>query len=208
MSGILFLKAALIGLSIAAPVGPVGLLCIQRTLNHGARIGFISGLGAACADACFGMIGAFGVAAVTQAFMTLAQPLALAGSILLAWMGIGLLRAPAAERAATAASAVRALPAFSSVYALTMTNPLTILSFVAVFSALGAGGATGAGQAALMVAGVFIGSASWWLGLALTVTALRHRIGTRVMVAINRAAGLFLLGFALWQLVRVALAPA
>ncbi len=88
VEGVLFLKSALIGLSIAAPVGPIGLLCIQRTLSHGARIGFISGLGAACADACFGMIGAFGVAAITQAFVALAQPLALAGSALLLWMGV------------------------------------------------------------------------------------------------------------------------
>lgn len=203
MDGVLFLKSALIGLSIAAPVGPIGLLCIQRSLSHGARIGFISGLGAACADACFGMIGAFGVAAVTHAFVALAQPLALAGSMLLLWMGARLLRAPPAQQTAPARDAMKSLPAFSSVYALTMTNPLTILSFVAVFAALGAGAATDAGQATLMVAGVFTGSALWWLGLALTVAALRHRISARIMVRVNQAAGLFLLGFALWQIARV-----
>ncbi len=206
MDGVLFLKSALIGLSIAAPVGPIGLLCIQRTLSHGARIGFISGLGAACADACFGMIGAFGVAAVTQTFVTLAQPLALAGSALLLWMGTRLLRTPAQQQVTQARETVKALPAFSSVYALTMTNPLTILSFVAVFSALGAGAATDASRAALMVVGVFTGSALWWLGLSVTVAAIRHRISARIMRRVNQAAGLFLLGFALWQIARVLLA--
>ncbi len=206
MEGVLFLKSALIGLSIAAPVGPIGLLCIQRTLSHGARIGFISGLGAACADACFGMIGAFGVAAITQAFVALAQPLALAGSALLVWMGVKLLRTPAPQQTAKARETVKALPAFSSVYALTLTNPLTILSFIAVFSALGAGAATDASRAALMVVGVFTGSALWWLSLAVTVAAIRHRISARIMTRVNQAAGLFLLGFALWQIARVLLA--
>ncbi|HCN69354.1 MAG TPA: lysine transporter LysE, partial [Candidatus Accumulibacter sp.] len=95
VDGLLFLKAALIGLSIAAPVGPIGLLCIQRTLTHGARVGFVSGLGAAAADGVYGAVGAFGLAAVTQFFVTLALPLAICGAIFLAWMGVRLWRTPA-----------------------------------------------------------------------------------------------------------------
>ncbi|WP_044874239.1 LysE family transporter [Pseudomonas sp. LFM046] len=204
MDALLFLKSVLIGLSIAAPVGPIGLLCIQRTLGHGARIGFISGLGAAAADATYGAVGAFGIGAITRAFVALATPLALAGALFLAWMGLKMLRATPPERAAHASDPVRALPAFASVYLLTLSNPLTILSFIAIFATLSGGEALSAGSGLVMVLGVFCGSALWWLALSLGVAAVRHRLEPGTMIWIDRFAGVFLLGFAAWQLVRVA----
>lgn len=204
MDVLLFLKAALIGLSIAAPVGPVGLLCIQRTLAHGARIGFFSGLGAAAADATYGALGAFGISAVTQFFVTLTAPLAVGGAMFIAWMGLQLLRSRPAEAALAAPVALHAGRAFVSVFALTLTNPMTILSFVAVFAAIGGNTATSSAGAALMVLGVFSGSALWWLALAAGVARLRHKLGARLMQSINRLAGLFLLGFALWQVIALA----
>ncbi len=198
----LFFKSALIGLSIAAPVGPVGLLCIQRSLDHGARIGFLSGLGAALADACFGALGAFGVQALIQAFVALATPLALVGSGFLAWMGLRLLRATPARRAAALVEPGNGWKALASVFALTLTNPMTILAFIAVFAGLGAGATPGTASALLMVAGVFCGSALWWLALALGVAAVRHRLNAGLLQRIDQAAGLFLLGFAAWQLAR------
>ncbi|BCD88556.1 lysine transporter LysE [Pseudomonas solani] len=198
----LFFKSALIGLSIAAPVGPVGLLCIQRSLLHGARIGFLSGLGAALADACFGALGAFGVQALIQGFVALATPLALLGAGYLAWMGIRLLRTAPTRQAASLAEPGSGWRALSSVFALTLTNPMTILAFVAVFAGLGAGAAPGTANALLMVAGVFCGSALWWLALALGVAAVRHRLDGRLLRRIDQVAGLFLLGFAAWQLAR------
>lgn len=205
MDATLFLKAVLIGLSIAAPVGPVGLLCIQRTLKHGPRIGFVSGLGAAAADGVYGAIGAAGLSALTQSFVALATPLALGGALFLAWMGVQLLRAAPAAPAAGTAPAPAMGKAFLSVFALTLANPMTILSFIAVFAALGGRGATSAGMAGLMVAGILCGSALWWLTLAAGVAAVRHKIGTTVMLAINRGAGLLLLAFAVWQVAGVAL---
>ncbi|WP_435635642.1 LysE family translocator [Pseudomonas solani] len=198
----LFFKSALIGLSIAAPVGLVGLLCIQRSLLHGARIGFLSGLGAALADACFGALGAFGVQALIQGFVALATPLALLGAGYLAWMGIRLLRTAPTRQAASLAEPGSGWRALSSVFALTLTNPMTILAFVAVFAGLGAGAAPGTANALLMVAGVFCGSALWWLALALGVAAVRHRLDGRLLRRIDQVAGLFLLGFAAWQLAR------
>jgi threonine/homoserine/homoserine lactone efflux protein len=203
MEGLLFLKSLLIGLSIAAPVGPIGLLCIQRSLGHGARIGFISGLGAAAADACYGALGAFGIGAITQAFVALATPLALAGALFLAWMGLRMLRATPPERAARAGDPVRALPAFASVFLLTLSNPLTILSFIAIFATLAGGEALSGTAGLVMVAGVFCGSALWWLALCLGVAAVRHRLDAHAMRWIDRTAGAFLLGFAAWQLARV-----
>ena len=203
MDAFLFLKAALIGLSIAAPVGPIGLLCIQRTLAHGARVGFVSGLGAAAADGVYGAIGAFGLAAITRLFVTLATPLAIGGAVFLGWMGVRLLRAAPAAQAARVPDAVGAWRAFASVFALTLTNPMTILSFIAVFATIGGDAATTSAAAVVMVLGVWAGSAIWWLALAMGVAALRHRIRPPVMQAINRTVGVFLLGFAVWQVAGV-----
>lgn len=199
----LFLKAALIGLSIAAPVGPIGLLCIQRTLAHGARVGFVSGLGAALADGVYGAIGAFGLAAITRFFVTLASPLAFCGAVFLGWMGVRLVRAAPAVAATSLPEAVGIWRAFASVFVLTLANPMTIVSFIAVFATLGGDVAGTRSAAVIMVLGVLAGSALWWLTLALAVSAIRHRVGARALQAINRTAGLFLLGFAAWQAVGI-----
>lgn len=197
----LFLKALVIGLSIAAPVGPIGLLCIQRTLAHGRTIGFLSGLGAALADACYGAIGAFGVSAVMSTMVAARVPLSLGGAAFLAWMGVQLLRAPAATQARAAKDAATPVKALLSVFVLTLANPMTILSFVAVFASLGSGYVgSGSGAALTMVGGVFLGSALWWLGLSSIVSMVRHKLGARVLQGINRLSGALLLGFAAFQL--------
>ncbi len=208
MDAPLFFKAGLIGLSIAAPVGPIGLLCIQRTLAHGRRIGFVSGLGAATADAAYGALGVFGVSALTSAFVALRVPLALLGALFLAWMGMQMLRSHVATQAAAAntAESRSAFKAYASVLALTLTNPMTILSFSAIFATLAAGAATTASPV-WMVLGVFVGSALWWLGLSLVVAALRHRIAASTMRRINQTAGVVLLGFAVYQLASLWLGP-
>ncbi|WP_198087211.1 LysE/ArgO family amino acid transporter [Variovorax sp. E3] len=196
----LFFKALVIGLSIAAPVGPIGLLCIQRTLAHGRAIGFMSGLGAALADAFYGAIGALGVSAVIASMVAARVPLALGGAAFLAWMGVQLLRAPAATTARSAQDATTPLKAMLSVFALTLANPMTVLSFVAVFASIATGHVSGAPAAATMVLGVFLGSALWWLGLSTMVSSVRHKLGARSMQFINRLSGTVLLGFAAYQL--------
>ncbi len=203
MDKVLFLKAVLIGLSIAAPVGPIGLLCIQRTLAHGARIGFVSGLGAAAADGVYGAIGAFGLIAITQFFVRLATPLAICGALFLSWMGVQMLRSAPADKAPAAPDALQTGRAFATVFALTLTNPMTILSFVAVFASIGGTVAAAPGTAGIMLLGILSGSALWWLMLTLGVSVVRRKIDQRVMRTINRVAGLFLLGFAVWQVVGI-----
>jgi threonine/homoserine/homoserine lactone efflux protein len=203
MDSALFLKAFVIGLSIAAPVGPIGLLCIQRTLAHGRIIGFLSGLGAALADACYGAVGALGVSAVIASMVAARVPLALAGAAFLAWMGVQLLRAPVATQARSAEDATTPLKATLSVFLLTLANPMTILSFVAVFATVSTGhngGGGGGGTAATMVLGVFLGSALWWLGLSTMVSLVRHKLSAKTMQSINRLSGAILLAFAVYQL--------
>jgi len=197
-----FLKALLIGVSIAAPVGPIGLLTIQRSLQLGPRAGLATGLGAAVADALYGAVGAYGVHALIQALTAARLPLALGGGAYLLWMALQLLRAPVGSAAAQAGKPASAWRHFGSTLLLTLANPATIFSFIAIFGALAGSGA--AASPAAMVAGVFIGSALWWLLLSSGVGRLRGRFDARWQRRVNRLSAAMLGGFALWQLAQAA----
>lgn len=199
METLLFGKALLMGLSIAAPVGPIGLLCMQRTLRHGAQAGFVSGLGAACADALYGALGAIGAGSLMRAFLAQSSLIGLGGALLLGVLGVGILRGAGGTAELEDRPAPRLWRAWFSVLLLTLANPMTMLSFAAIYAALAEGRmSTGAGMAT-MVGGVFCGSALWWGGLAWTVARLRHRLGDRARLTIARFSGLTLVGIALWQ---------
>ena len=193
-----FASALLIGLSIAAPVGPIGLLTIQRSLEHGPRAGLATGLGAAAADAVYGAIGAYGVSWLIGALVGARVPLALFGAAFLLWMAWGLLRAQPAERAAATAPARNAWQYFAGTFVLTLSNPATILSFIAVFGSLA--GRRAVDAPALMVLGVLAGSALWWLCLSSAVGRWRDRFDTRWRRRVNLASAAVLAAFALWQL--------
>ncbi|MBS0433946.1 MAG: LysE family transporter [Proteobacteria bacterium] len=192
-----FLSSLLIGLSIAAPVGPIGLLTIQRSLEHGPRAGLATGLGAAAADAVYGAIGAYGVSWLVNALVAARVPLALAGGAVLLFMAWQLLRAPLAERAAATAPARDGWHYFAGTFVLTLSNPATIFSFIAIFGAMAGRGAST--SPALMVAGVLLGSALWWLALSSAVGRLRERFDARWRRRVNLASAAVLAGFALWQ---------
>lgn len=200
-----FAQALLIGLSIAAPVGPIGLLVIQRSLQQGQAAGLATGLGAALADAIYGALGAFGVQAVIGALQSARVPLALGGAGFLCWLAWKTWSAAPPARAAAAADARSLLGCLGGTLLLTLSNPATILSFVAVFGTLGARSAGASPW--LMVAGVLIGSALWWLLLSAGVSRWRHRFDARRQRAVNRASALALAGFALWQLAGLRPAP-
>ena len=182
-----FFKGIVIGFSIAAPVGPIGLLCIQRTLTSGRLIGLISGFGAASADAVYGMIAAFGLTVVADMMMAHQFWLRLIGGLFLCYLGARTWRAKPAEQAASADKCARPLSAYASVFFLTLTNPITILAFAGIFAGVGMSGASG--SAALMMAGVFCGSMLWWTILS-SVTGLMHgKISPQTLAWVNRCAG-------------------
>ena len=200
----LFLQSLLIGLSIAAPVGPIGLLTIQRTLQLGQAAGLATGLGAAVADAAYGAVGAFGVSAMINALTAARLPLAIGGGLFLLWMAWSIWRAPVAERAAEASGGSDLLRCFAGTFVLTLSNPATILSFIAVFGVMA--GRAAVASPGVMIAGVLIGSALWWLLLSTVVGRLRERFDARWRRRVNVASALVLAGFAAWQF--VALLPA
>ena len=199
----LFFRGWLIGLAIAAPVGPIGLLCIQRTLSQGRLAGLASGMGAATADAVYGFIAAFGLAFISGFLIAQQNLLALVGGLFLCYLAV---RTFLAEPAADAAQARggRVGTAYATTFVLTLTNPVTILSFVAIFAGMGLAAGTGDYVAAAwMVLGVFAGSASWWLLLSFGVGLLRTRMTADVLRWINRGAGLVIGAFGLVAIISV-----
>jgi threonine/homoserine/homoserine lactone efflux protein len=200
--GSFFLNGLVIGFSIAAPVGPIGVLCIRRSLADGALKGLASGLGAATADAAYGCVAAFGLAAVSGFLTRQQHALSLVGGGFLCYLGIRTMaRAPAAAPSSPGGHGT--LGAYGSTLLLTLANPATILSFAAVFAGLGLGGAPDYGSAARMVSGVFLGSATWWVILSSAVGMLRSRVSDSWMRAVNALSGAVLLAFGLYALSRV-----
>ncbi|MEI6802222.1 MAG: LysE family transporter [Burkholderiales bacterium] len=203
---ILFAKAMLVGLLIAAPVGPIGLLTIKRTLNQGFAAGLATGLGAATADAVYGAIGALGVTQII-AWLVDARPwLAMAGGTMLLWMAWQTFRQPLASVAAPLASHADLAKCFAGTFLLTLSNPATILSFIAVFASI-AGGRAQSLSAAPMIGGILVGSALWWLFLSFLVAYWRERFNAVWRLRINHASALLLGGFALWQWASVLATP-
>ena len=190
-----FARGLAIGFAIAAPVGAIGLLCIRRTLAHGRLTGFVSGLGAATADALYGAVAALGLTAISATLVAHQHVVRIVGGLFLIYLGARTtLAQPAIE--AEAASARGLAAAFGSTLAVTLTYPTTILSFVAVFAGLGLGTTTGdRASAALMVCGVFLGSAVWWLLLSGAVGLFRQALTPRRLQWVNRLSGAMLIGF-------------
>jgi threonine/homoserine/homoserine lactone efflux protein len=197
----LFAQSLLIGVSIAAPVGPIGLLTIQRTLARGASVGLATGLGAAVADAVYGAVGAYGVAALIEALTAARTPLALFGGGFMLWLAWQTARAPVAERAAATAPAAELWRCFAGTFALTLANPATIFSFIAVFGAMA--GRLETASPLTMISGVLVGSALWWLLLTTLVSRFRERFDLRWRRRVNWASAGLLAGFAVWQWVEL-----
>jgi len=195
----LLVQGLLIGFSIAAPVGPIGVLCIRRSIADGARIGLLTGLGAASADAFYGAIAAFGLTAVSNLLMNHRFLLGLIGGVFLCYLGVRAFFAGVAE-GGQAPPRVSALTAYGSTFVLTLANPMTILSFAAVFVGFGLGSAKDYNAAGMMVAGVFVGSALWWLLLSSVVSLIRSRMTAASLQWVNRGSGVIIVAFGVYAL--------
>jgi len=195
------LKGLLIGFSIAAPVGPIGVLCIRRTLAEGRLSGLLSGLGAASADAIYGCIAAFGLTFISGFLVNQQTWIRLIGGAFLCYLGIRtLITKPSQEPANIKKKNL--VGTYISTFFLTLTNPMTILSFAAIFAGLGLAAENGAyASAGILVLGVFCGSSAWWLLLSGIVGLLRNRFTLQAMQWVNRISGLIILGFGIYALV-------
>jgi len=191
----LFVKGLIIGFSIAAPVGPIGVLCIRRTLAEGRISGFVSGMGAATADAMYGCIAGFGVTVISNLLIGQQFWLRLMGGIFLFVLGVKTFLSKPAE-AASKTTGKGLAGAYVSTLFLTLTNPVTILAFAAIFAGLGLGNTRGDYTAGLLlVSGVFLGSAFWWLFLSTSVGLFRTWFNGPRLRWVNRFSGVIIAGF-------------
>jgi threonine/homoserine/homoserine lactone efflux protein len=195
-----FLKGIVVGAVIAVPVGPVGVLCLQRTIFEGQLSGLVSGIGAATADALFGAVAAFGLTFVAGWLLDYEDWLRPAGGVYLLYAGGSALLAKPQDKIAEQSRPDTLFRDFASAFALTVTNPVTILVFLAIFAALGLGGRQATLlHATILVLGVWVGSFLWWLSLALGIGVFRRSIEPRHLAWISRGSGtvLFASGAAL-----------
>ena len=191
---VFLLEGIVVGIIIAVPVGPVGVICVRRTIFRGRLAGLISGLGAATADAIFGFIAAFGLSFISDWLIGYEQWLQVVGGCYLLFAGSSaLLAAPALQPSAEPPRAEKLLRYYFSTFALTLTNPITILAFVGIFAAFGfSGGEVTLVRAALLVFGVWLGSLLWWLALSFGVGVLFRTFGRGYLSWINRGSGMLL----------------
>ncbi|HAA92659.1 MAG TPA: lysine transporter LysE [Rhodospirillaceae bacterium] len=201
---VLFLKAIGIGFSIAAPVGPVAMLCIQRSLKTGWWPGFFTGLGAAAADTFYAAIAVFGLAAALTALFDQSPWIQPVCGIILIVVGTHIFR----EKPSETSGQRRVMKAhhmagnWLSAFVITLLNPATILAFLAVFGGLKiADGVEDPVQGLTTVGGVFVGAAIWWIGLTTVAAVFHHQIQPKTMLLINRLGGLVVFGFGVFALV-------
>ncbi len=194
------IKGLIIGFSIAAPVGPIGVLTIKRTLTEGRISGFVTGMGAAMADTVYGIIAAFGLTVISSFLLTNEFWIKLIGGLFLLFLGVKSFVTKPASKAANVDSK-GLFNNFISTFFLTVTNPTTILSFLAIFAGLGLGTTkTDYSSSMTLVLGIFIGSALWWLILSSIVSFFQDKITTNKLIWINRLSGLIIISFGLFAL--------
>jgi threonine/homoserine/homoserine lactone efflux protein len=187
-----FLKGIFIGFAMAIPIGPIGIMCIRKTLTEGRIRGLIIGLGAATADLLYGCVAAFGITVISSTLESQRIWIRLVGGTLILFLGVRTYRAqPTDPKFQTHSS--RMLASYLSTVFLTLTNPLTIFAFIAVFAALGLGSGLGYFSASALVAGVFIGSCLWFLLLSSGVTLFRKKLDVVGLRWVNRIAGILII---------------
>ena len=195
MDAIALVKGIGIGVAVAAPVGPMSVLCMRRTLVTGWGAGFATGLGIATGDAAYASVAALGLAGVSRFMLAWNRPLhAAAGSILL-YLGLRMFFARSGAEAAPERPSRSRVAAYASAVLLTLTNPPTIVSFAAIFTVLAPVSDFATYASLAVVAGVLVGSTLWWLGLTATVSLARHALGPRARRRIDVLSGAILACF-------------
>lgn len=191
----LFIQALVIGFAMAIPLGPIGLLCIERTLSRGIGAGLSTGLGVAVADAIFAALVAYGARWVADEMLPYRDLLRYAGGLVIILLGVRTCLQSPKVRLPRGVSLSGST--FLTSFMLTLANPLVLVGFIAIFAALDLGEVIQSNQQALQViGGIFLGSMVWWLCLTGLIAAIRHHLGQRTLVWLNRGAGavLILLG--------------
>jgi threonine/homoserine/homoserine lactone efflux protein len=196
----LALRGLVLGLTIAAAVGPITLLVIRRTIDHGGVYGFGSGLGVAAADGTYAAIAAFGLTAITSLLLSAHTLLGVLGGAVIAIVGARTILSRPAEAAPDLARP-GLVGAALSMFGLTMTNPLTIILYASVFAGIGLAASASFVDAAVLTLAVLAGSTLWWAILCSVVAWVRERVSTTALLWVNRISGAALVLFGVTAIV-------
>jgi threonine/homoserine/homoserine lactone efflux protein len=194
----MYWKGLLLGFSIAAPLGPIGLMCIKRTLQGGRLSGIFSGLGAASADALYGSLAAFGLAALFQKISWVQTWTQILGSAFIIYLGVKFVLEKSGANTDSEVNTAGKGRIYLTTFLLTMSNPITIFAFLGMFAGAGV---TTTSSAILVVTGIFSGSMLWWIVLAIATHWLGKRLNSTVLLWVNRGAGIALVGFGLYSII-------
>lgn len=187
-----FLRGLLVGIIVSAPMGPIGVLCVQKTVNKGRAVGFLSGLGAATADSIYAFLTAFGVTFITNFLHEKQMLMQVVGIGVLLFLGIRMIMSNPIKQyryRSTSSSAIGGIKDFFSVFFLTLSNPLTILFFGAAFAMIGLIDVASPNQNSFLVSGVFLGASVWWFIVASIVNLFRKKFRLRNIFILNRVSG-------------------
>ena len=196
----ILIKGLVVGFLLAAPVGPIAVLCVQRTLTRSRLTGLFSGLGAAVADAVYGCIAALGLTLISKLLTEHRNWLQVVGGAFLCIVGVRTFLSKVVERKA-APRWPGLIGAFFSALFLTLTNPMTFVAFAAIFASVGLGSVRdNRVDIGALVVGVFLGSALWWLILVVSAYAFRAKMTIERLAKMNRVAGVIVFGVGLTYL--------
>lgn len=196
-----FLNGFLIGIAIAAPVGPIALLCIKRTLLHGGRIGISTGLGAATADSLYGTIAVLGISTIIDFINGHNLEFRIFGGFVLILLALHAYKADPHD-ITKSPDAKSVLSAFVSGFFLTLTNPLTLIAFLTAFAAFGIGGEDATKKDTItLIGGVLAGSSIWWLFLNSLILFCRKKVSARLVGIITKSSAIGILIIAMYVLI-------
>jgi putative LysE/RhtB family amino acid efflux pump len=195
-----FIEACLIGIAIAAPVGPIGMLCIRKTIDLGLKGSLAVGLGAALADSVYGLIAAMGISAISQFLMNQVHFIKLIGGLLLIYLAYNEFKQAHVSIKSAEVKEGRLALLTTNVFFLTLANPATILSFIAIFASIGGDSATVA-ELILLVFGVFVGSMIWWTFLGTLIVKIKHKLPQTWLDRIRYASAIMLGAFGVFALI-------
>jgi threonine/homoserine/homoserine lactone efflux protein len=202
----IFLQAIVVGFAIAAPVGPIGVLCIKRTLSSGFLAGLATGFGASFAGSVYAAIIAFGITALTALLTNNIFVIKLVGGALLVFLGIQEMRTKVSFSAVTVGNRLRPLQLITTAFFIALANPMTLLGYLGLVPALAAEFCCTPAQAATMICGLFTGSMLWWISLSGLVSSFRHRLSDKALQVIGISSGIVLIGFGLFVFISALIA--
>ena len=193
-----FLKGIILGLIVSAPLGPLGILCIQRTINRGFLSGLVTGIAAAMADLLYALIAGFGISVIATFFDENQIAIRIIGGIIVIFLGIRIyISNPAKQFRRQKTQKRNYISDYISGFIITTTNPMVIVIFGAAFASLGIGEAEYNKSIAITITGIFTGAISWWISLTVVVNIFREKVNLRKLWWINKITGVLAILFGL-----------